>query len=128
MASRVQSSTARFFVRHGAQKTDAMQTNKNLLALERGGGSIPNLSSRYWRTTSNARTEPQIGQIQEEDCSTCKLAEFILSWPANLLTYGFAEEGIGKIKIESITAQLDEAVLNRSTRASRPKQSLPGAS
>jgi hypothetical protein len=29
------------------------------------------------------------------------------------LTYGFAEEVIGKIKIESIRAQLDEAVLNR---------------
>ncbi|MGH9960276.1 MAG: SufD family Fe-S cluster assembly protein, partial [Pyrinomonadaceae bacterium] len=31
----------------------------------------------------------------------------------NLLTYGFAEEVIAKIKIESIRTQLDEAVLNR---------------
>jgi len=31
----------------------------------------------------------------------------------NLLTYGFAEEVIEKIKIESIKTQLDEAVLNR---------------
>jgi Fe-S cluster assembly protein SufD len=31
----------------------------------------------------------------------------------NLLTYGFAEEVIEKIKIESIKAQLDKAVLNR---------------
>jgi hypothetical protein len=31
----------------------------------------------------------------------------------NLLTYGFAEEVIDKIRVESIKAQLDEAVLNR---------------
>ena len=31
----------------------------------------------------------------------------------NLLTYGFAEEVIGKIKVESIKSQLDAAVLNR---------------
>jgi Fe-S cluster assembly protein SufD len=31
----------------------------------------------------------------------------------NLLTYGFAEEVIGKIKVDSIRAQLDEAVLHR---------------
>jgi hypothetical protein len=29
------------------------------------------------------------------------------------LTYGFAEEVIGKIKVESIKQQLDETVLNR---------------
>jgi Fe-S cluster assembly protein SufD len=31
----------------------------------------------------------------------------------NMLTYGFAEEVIEKIKIESIKRELDEAVLNR---------------
>ena len=31
----------------------------------------------------------------------------------NLLTYGFAEEIVNKIGIESIKKQLDEAVLNR---------------
>ncbi len=31
----------------------------------------------------------------------------------NLLTYGFDEEIINKIEIESIKKQLDEAVLNR---------------
>jgi len=31
----------------------------------------------------------------------------------NLLTYGFAEEVIAKIGIDSIRTQLDEAVLNR---------------
>jgi Fe-S cluster assembly protein SufD len=31
----------------------------------------------------------------------------------NLLTYGFAEEVIEKIKVASIKARLDEAVLNR---------------
>jgi hypothetical protein len=29
------------------------------------------------------------------------------------LTYGFAEEVIGKIKLDSIRTQLDQAVLNR---------------
>ena len=31
----------------------------------------------------------------------------------NLLTYGFAEEVIGKIKVDSIRAELDQAVLNQ---------------
>jgi hypothetical protein len=31
----------------------------------------------------------------------------------SLLTYGFAEEVIGKIKIESIRSQLDEIVLQQ---------------
>jgi hypothetical protein len=31
----------------------------------------------------------------------------------NLLTYGFAEEVIAKIGIDSMRARLDEAVLNR---------------
>jgi Fe-S cluster assembly protein SufD len=31
----------------------------------------------------------------------------------NLLTYGFAEEVIGKIKVDSIRSQLDQAVLNQ---------------
>jgi Fe-S cluster assembly protein SufD len=31
----------------------------------------------------------------------------------NLLTYGFAEEVINKIKLNSIKRQLDDAVLNR---------------
>jgi hypothetical protein len=31
----------------------------------------------------------------------------------NLLTYGFAEELVDKIKLASIKTQLDEAILNR---------------
>ena len=37
----------------------------------------------------------------------------LLELARNLLTYGFAEEIVEKIRIDSIRAQLDEAILNR---------------
>ncbi len=102
----------KIFVRHDAQKTDAMQTNKNLLL------------------SSDARvdTKPQleiladdvkcahgaaVGQIDEDELFYLETRGIHPDLARNLLTYGFAEEVIGKIKIDSIRAQLDEAVLHR---------------
>lgn len=100
------------FVRPGAQKTDAMQTNKNLLL------------------SANARvdTKPQleifaddvkcahgaaVGQIDEEELFYLHTRGINPALARNLLTYGFAEEVIGKIKIDSLRSQLDQAVLNQ---------------
>jgi Fe-S cluster assembly scaffold protein SufB len=43
----------------------------------------------------------------------------------SLLTYGFAEEVIGKIGVESIRAQLDQAVLNQIHAELGPQASSP---
>jgi Fe-S cluster assembly protein SufD len=100
------------FVRHGAQQTDARQTNKNLLL----------------STAARIDTKPQleifaddvkcthgaaVGQIDEDELFYLESRGINPELGRNLLTYGFAEEVIEKIGIESIRRELDEAVLNR---------------
>lgn len=100
------------FVHADAQGTDAKQTNRNLL-----------LSN-----TARVDTKPQleifaddvkcahgatVGQLEEEELFYLISRGLHPELARNLLTYGFAEEVIDKIKIESIKAQLDEAVLHR---------------
>ena len=54
-----------------------------------------------------------VGQLEEEELFYLLSRGLNESLARNLLTYGFAEEIVNKIGIESIKKQLDEAVLNR---------------
>jgi len=102
----------KIFVRHDAQKTDAMQTNKNLLlSNEARVDTKPQLE--ILADDVKCAHGAAVGQIDEEELFYLKARGIHPDLARNLLTYGFAEEVIGKIKIESIRAQLDEAVLNR---------------
>lgn len=100
------------FVRHDAQKTDAMQTNKNLLlSNEARIDTKPQLE--ILADDVKCAHGAAVGQIDEDELFYLETRGIHHDLARNLLTYGFAEEVIGKIKIESIRAQLDEAVLNR---------------
>jgi Fe-S cluster assembly protein SufD len=100
------------FVRHDAQKTDAMQTNKNLLlSNEARVDTKPQLE--ILADDVKCAHGAAVGQIDEDELFYLVTRGIHPDLARNLLTYGFAEEVIGKIKIESIRAQLDEAVLNR---------------
>jgi Fe-S cluster assembly protein SufD len=102
----------KIFVRHGAQKTDAMQTNKNLLlSKEARVDTKPQLE--ILADDVKCAHGAAVGQIDEDELFYLQTRGLHTELARNLLTYGFAEEVIGKIKIESIRAQLDEAVLNR---------------
>lgn len=102
----------KIFVRHDAQKTDAMQTNKNLLlSNEARVDTKPQLE--ILADDVKCAHGAAVGQIDEEELFYLETRGIHHDLARNLLTYGFAEEVIGKIKIESIRAQLDEAVLNR---------------
>jgi Fe-S cluster assembly protein SufD len=102
----------KIFVRHGAQKTDAMQTNKNLLlSKEARVDTKPQLE--ILADDVKCAHGAAVGQIEEDELFYLQTRGLHTELARNLLTYGFAEEVIGKIKIESIRAQLDEAVLNR---------------
>jgi Fe-S cluster assembly protein SufD len=102
----------KIFVRHGAQKTDAMQTNKNLLlSKEARVDTKPQLE--ILADDVKCAHGAAVGQIDEDEMFYLQTRGIHSELARNLLTYGFAEEVIGKIKIESIRAQLDEAVLNR---------------
>ena len=102
----------KIFVRHDAQKTDAMQTNKNLLlSNEARVDTKPQLE--ILADDVKCAHGAAVGQIDEDELFYLKTRGIHNDLARNLLTYGFAEEVIGKIKIDSIRTQLDEAVLNR---------------
>ena len=102
----------KIFVRHGAQKTDAMQTNKNLLlSNEARVDTKPQLE--ILADDVKCAHGAAVGQIEEDELFYLETRGIHPDLAKNLLTYGFAEEVIGKIKVDSIRAQLDEAVLNR---------------
>lgn len=102
----------KIFVRHDAQKTDAMQTNKNLLlSNEARVDTKPQLE--ILADDVKCAHGAAVGQLEEDELFYLETRGIHPDLARNLLTYGFAEEVIGKIKIESIRTQLDEALLNR---------------
>jgi len=102
----------KIFVRHDAQKTDAMQTNKNLLlSNEARVDTKPQLE--ILADDVKCAHGAAVGQIDEDELFYLGTRGIHSVLARNLLTYGFAAEVIAKIKIDSIKAQLDEAVLNR---------------
>jgi Fe-S cluster assembly protein SufD len=100
------------FVRPNAQQTDARQTNRNLLlSNEARVDTKPQLE--IFADDVKCAHGATVGQLEEEELFYLTSRGLNPEIARNLLTYGFAEEVITKIKVESIKAQLDEAVLNR---------------
>ncbi len=100
------------FVRHNAQQTDAMQTNKNLLlSNEARVDTKPQLE--ILADDVKCAHGAAVGQISEDELFYLETRGIHPDLGRNLLTYGFAEEVIEKIKVDSIRKQLDEAVLSR---------------
>jgi len=100
----------KIFVREGAQKTDAMQTNKNLLLSPQARVDTKPQLEIYADDVKCAHGAA-VGQIDEEELFYLQARGMNPELARSLLTYGFAEEVIGKIKIESIRSQLDDAVM-----------------
>ncbi len=100
------------FVRRDAQKTDAQQTNKNLLlSPDARVDTKPQLE--IFADDVKCAHGATVGQLAEEELFYLLSRGLHPELARNLLTYGFAEELVEKIKIESIKAQLDEMILNR---------------
>ena len=100
------------FVRHGAQQTDARQTNKNLLlSKEARVDTKPQLE--IFADDVKCTHGAAIGQLEEDEVIYLESRGIRPELARNLLTYGFAEEVIEKIKIASVRQELDAAVLNR---------------
>ncbi|HKS29895.1 MAG TPA: Fe-S cluster assembly protein SufD [Pyrinomonadaceae bacterium] len=100
------------FVREGALQTDAQQTNRNLLlSNEARVDTKPQLE--IFADDVKCAHGATVGQLEEEELFYLISRGLRPELAQNLLTYGFAEEVIDKIRIDSIKAQLDEVVLNR---------------
>ncbi|HLL75398.1 MAG TPA: Fe-S cluster assembly protein SufD [Pyrinomonadaceae bacterium] len=102
----------RVFVRRDAQQTDARQTNKNLLlSPDARVDTKPQLE--IFADDVKCSHGATVGQLEEEELFYLLSRGLHPELARNLLTYGFAEELVEKIKIDSIKRRLDEAILNR---------------
>ncbi|PYS73200.1 MAG: Fe-S cluster assembly protein SufD [Acidobacteria bacterium] len=99
------------FVREGAQKTDALQTNKNLLLSPQARVDTKPQLEIYADDVKCAHGA--VGQLDQDELFYLQARGINPDLGKSLLTYGFAEEVIGKIEIESIRKELDEAVMNQ---------------
>jgi Fe-S cluster assembly protein SufD len=100
------------FVRENARGTDAVQTNRNLLlSKEARVDTKPQLE--IFNDDVKCAHGATVGQLEEEELFYLVSRGLHPELAQNLLTYGFAEEVIEKIKIDSIKAQLDKAILDR---------------
>jgi Fe-S cluster assembly protein SufD len=100
------------FVRHGAQQTDARQTNKNLL-LSKDARIDTKPQLEIFADDVKCTHGAAVGQLDEDEIFYLESRGIRTELARNLLTYGFAEEVIEKIRIDSIRRELDAAVLNR---------------
>ncbi|HEX8397946.1 MAG TPA: Fe-S cluster assembly protein SufD [Pyrinomonadaceae bacterium] len=100
------------FVAEGASGTDGYQSNKNLL-LSNDARVDTKPQLEIFNDDVKCSHGATVGQLEEEELFYLLSRGLNETLARNLLTYGFAEEVINKIKIESIKKQLDEAVLNR---------------
>ena len=100
------------FVRENAHGTNAVQSNKNLL-LSNDARVDTKPQLEIFNDDVKCAHGATVGQLEEEELFYLLSRGLNESLARNLLTYGFAEEIINKIEIESIKKQLDEAVLNR---------------
>ncbi|MBA2339924.1 MAG: Fe-S cluster assembly protein SufD [Pyrinomonadaceae bacterium] len=102
----------RIFVHKGAQQTDAYQSNKNLmLSNDARVDTKPQLE--IFADDVKCSHGATVGQLNEEELFYLTSRGLRPELARNLLTYGFAEAIVQKIKVESIKSQLDEAILNR---------------
>jgi Fe-S cluster assembly protein SufD len=102
----------KIFVRENAYGTDAQQSNKNLLLSDDARvDTKPQLE--IFNDDVKCAHGATVGQLEEEELFYLLTRGLPETLARNLLTYGFAEEIINKIGIESIKSELDAAVLNR---------------
>ena len=102
----------RIYVHPDAQQTDAFQSNKNLLlSSDARVDTKPQLE--IYADDVKCAHGATVGQLEEEELFYLISRGLRPQLARNLLTYGFAEEIVEKIKIDSIKRRLDEAILNR---------------
>ncbi|HUF05408.1 MAG TPA: Fe-S cluster assembly protein SufD [Aridibacter sp.] len=100
------------FVHEKARGTDAYQSNKNLL-LSNDARVDTKPQLEIFNDDVKCAHGATVGQLEEEELFYLLSRGLNEDLARNLLTYGFAEEVIEKIKVPSIKRALDEAVLNR---------------
>ena len=100
------------FVRENAHGTDAQQSNKNLL-LSNDARVDTKPQLEIFNDDVKCSHGATVGQLEDEELFYLLTRGLSETLARNLLTYGFAEEIINKVDIDSIKSDLDSAVLDR---------------
>lgn len=104
--------SGKIFVRKDAQKTDANQTNKNLLLSDHASvDTRPQLE--IFADDVKCTHGAAVGQLDPEAIFYLKSRGMEEGQARNLLTYGFANEVIERIELEALRSELDRFVLSR---------------
>jgi Fe-S cluster assembly protein SufD len=99
-------------VREGALLTDARQLNKNLLlSAEAHVDTKPELE--IFADDVKCSHGATVGQLEDEELFYLASRGLTPERARALLTYGFAEDVISKIKLKSVREQLDRIVLDK---------------
>jgi Fe-S cluster assembly protein SufD len=110
-------------VHKDAQKTDAAQTNKNLLlSADASVDTKPQLE--ILNNDVKCYHGSTIGRLEDTSIFYLRSRGLDLEAARSLLTYAFASEIIGRIKHEPIRARLDRFVLTWLPRSQRVKETL----
>ncbi len=100
------------FVREGAVLTDAHQLNKNLLlSSEATANTKPQLE--IFADDVKCAHGATVGQLEDEELFYLAARGIPKDSARALLTYGFAEDVISKIKLKSVHERLDRMVLDK---------------
>jgi Fe-S cluster assembly protein SufD len=102
----------KIFVRPDAQKTDAKQTNKVLLLSD---GATINTKPQLEIFADDVKCThgATVGQLDAESIFYLRSRGIGSDEARALLTFAFANDIVGRFKIESLRAELEEAVLRR---------------
>lgn len=100
------------FVREGALLTDAKQLNKNLL-LSANAHVDTKPQLEIYADDVKCAHGATVGQLEEDELFYLRSRGLKPETARALLTFGFAEDVISKIKLASVRKQLDEIVLTR---------------
>lgn len=104
--------SGKVIVREGALLTDARQLNKNLLlSPEAHVDTKPQLE--IFADDVKCSHGATVGQLEDEELFYLATRGLSPERARALLTFGFAEDVISKIKLKSVRTQLDRMVLNK---------------
>ncbi|MDD5218292.1 MAG: Fe-S cluster assembly protein SufD [Candidatus Omnitrophica bacterium] len=98
------------FVHPDAQKTDAIQTNKNLLLTE-GASAYTRPQFEIYADDVKCTHGAAVGQLDEEAVFYLKSRGIGEARARNLLCYGFASEVVNRIRQEPVRRELDRVML-----------------
>jgi len=113
--------SGRIIVRPDAQKTDANQTNKNLL-LSDGVEVDSKPQLEIFADDVKCTHGAADGQLAEDALFYLKSRGLGDEAARTLLTYGFASEILARIGVTSLRSRLDEVVIARLRRGREPKE------